>query len=57
MKNLLRITTAAALMLAGACICAGLLHHISSSESIILTIVSLLLSAFGLLEINTMGDY
>ena len=57
MKNLLRITTAAALMLAGACICAGLLHHISSSESIILTIVSLLLSAFGLLEINSMGDY
>ena len=57
MKNLLRLTTAASLMLAGACICAGLLHHISSSESIILTIVSLLLSAFGLLEINTMGDY
>ena len=57
MKNLLRLTTAGALMLAGACIAAGLLNHISSTESIILTIVSLLLSAFGSFEINLMGDY
>jgi hypothetical protein len=57
MKNLLRLTTAGALMLAGACIASGLLNHISSTESIILTIVSLLLSAFGLLEINSMEDY
>jgi hypothetical protein len=57
MKNLLRLTTAGALMLAGACIASGLLHHISSTESITLTAVSLLLSAFGLLEINSMEDY
>jgi hypothetical protein len=57
MKNLLYSTTAASFMLAGACICAGALHHISFSESIVLTITSLLLAAFGLFEINSMGDY
>ena len=57
MKILLCLTTAGALMLAGACIAAGLLNHIGSSESVVLTIFCLFLSVFGLHEIDTMGDY
>lgn len=57
MKLLLLSTIAASFMLAGACMAAGLLNHIDAGESLVLTLVSLGIAAFGLLEANSMGDY
>lgn len=56
MKLLLLSTIAGSFMLAGACIAAGFLNHIDSSESLVLTLVSLLLAAFGLLEYQSMPE-
>ena len=45
------------LVLAGACIAAGCLNHITVGESLMLTLVSFGLAAFAALEFNSMGDY
>ena len=45
------------LVLAGACIAAGCLNHITAGESLVLTFVSFGLAAFAALEFNSMGDY
>lgn len=56
MKIILLSTIAGSFMLAGACIAAGFLNHITTSESLVLTIVSLGIAAFGLLEANSLPE-
>jgi hypothetical protein len=45
------------LVLAGACIAAGFLNHLTAAESALFTLVSFGLAAFAALEFNSMEDY
>lgn len=55
-KIILLILTAFNFMLAGACIAAGYLEHISIEDSVILTFFAVFLAAFGAVEYNTGED-
>lgn len=56
MRIILFSTIAGSFMLAGACIAAGFLNHIDAGESLVLTLVSLGIAAFGLLEANSLPE-
>ncbi len=56
MRIILLSTIAGSFMLAGACIAAGCLNHIDAGESLVLTLVSLGIAAFGLLEFNSLPE-